>query len=181
MAYLGILDRSMTIHHLICMGGLTGGLLTGFSADILVGTIFLTEISNPAMHVRVILRLLGLRYTQAYETSEITYMGKLSSFYSFLLIVLYIFGRLFLGIPVLYRTWMCPSNHIIVKLMGTGLVAQSLMFIYQIVFILKSRSNEYAERKAKNVKLRWLDPLSKEEVSKIDAYNKKNAKKQHIP
>ena len=81
MAYLGILDRSMTIHHLICMGGLTGGLLTGFSADILVGTIFLTEISNPAMHVRVILRLLGLRYTQAYETSEITYMGKLLSFY----------------------------------------------------------------------------------------------------
>ena len=133
------------------------------------------------MHVRVILRLLGLRYTQAYETSEITYMGKLSSFYSSLLIVLYIFGRLFLGIPVLYRTWMCPSNHIIVKLMGTGLVAQSLMFIYQMVFILKSRSNEYAERKAKGVKLRWLDPLSKEEVSKIDAYNKKNAKKQHIP
>ena len=32
------------------------------------------------MHVRVILRLLGLRYTQAYETIEISYMGKLSSF-----------------------------------------------------------------------------------------------------
>ena len=76
MAYLGILDRSMTIHHLICMGGLSGGLITGYSADILIGAIFLTEISNPAMHIRVILRLLGLRYTKAYETSEITYMGK---------------------------------------------------------------------------------------------------------
>jgi hypothetical protein len=29
MAYLGILDRSMTIHHLLCMGGLSGALLTG--------------------------------------------------------------------------------------------------------------------------------------------------------
>ena len=80
MAYLGILDRSMTIHHLLCMGGLSGALVTGKSGDILVATIFLTEISNPAMHVRVILRLLGLRYTQAYETTEISYMGKLSSF-----------------------------------------------------------------------------------------------------
>jgi hypothetical protein len=76
MAYLGILDRSMTIHHLICIGGLSGGLFTGYSADILIGTLFLTEISNPAMHVRVILRLIGLRYTKAYETAEITYMGK---------------------------------------------------------------------------------------------------------
>jgi hypothetical protein len=74
------------------------------------------------------------------------------------------FGRVFLGFPVLYRTWMCPSHHIFVKLMGTCLVAQSVMFIYQMVFILKSRSNEYAERKAKGIKLRWLDPLSKDEV-----------------
>jgi len=91
------------------------------------------------------------------------------------------FGRLFLGLPVLYRTWMCPSNHIIVKLMGTGLIAQSIKFIYQMFFILKSRAQEKAERKAKNVKLRWLDPLTKEEIAKIDSYNKKNAKKQHVP
>ncbi len=50
-----------------------------------------------------------------------------------------------------------------------------------MVFILKGRAKEYAERKAKNVKLRWLDPLTKEEVGKIDSYNKKNAKKQHVP
>ena len=178
MAYLGILDRSMTIHHLICMGGLSGGLVTGYSADILIGAIFLTEISNPAMHIRVILRLLGLRYTKAYETSEITYMGKYLLGNS---LVLYMFGRVFLGLPVLYRTWMCPSNHIIVKLMGTGLIAQSLKFIYQMVFILKARANEYAERKAKNIRMRWLDPLTKEELAKIESYNKKNNKKQHVP
>jgi hypothetical protein len=46
-----------------------------------------------------------------------------------------------------------------------------------MVFILKARANEYAERKAKNVKLKWLIPLTKEEVAKIDSYNKKNNKK----
>ena len=80
MAYLGILDRSMTIHHMICTSGLACSLLTNSSAHILIGAIFLTEISNPSMHVRVILRLIGLRYTQAYETCEISYMGNFSSF-----------------------------------------------------------------------------------------------------
>ncbi len=117
MAYLGILDKSMLIHHSICIGGLTGGLITKTSADILVSALFLTEISNPAMHFRVILRLLGLRYTKAYEVAEYTYM------------ILYIFGRVGLGLPVLYRTWVCPTNHIIVKLMGTSLIAQSLYYI----------------------------------------------------
>jgi TLC domain len=78
MAYLGILDKSMLIHHNICISGLTAGLITGYSADNLISALFLAEISNPAMHIRVILRLLGLRYTKAYETSEVTYMSKYS-------------------------------------------------------------------------------------------------------
>lgn len=77
MAYLGILDKSMTIHHLICIGGLSAGLWTGLSADVLVSALFLTEISNPSMHMRNMLRLLGFRYTKAYETSEWSYMGKI--------------------------------------------------------------------------------------------------------
>ena len=76
MAYLGILDRSMTIHHSICIGGLTAGLISGKSAEVLVGALFLTEISNPSMHIRNILRLLGFRYTKAYETAEVSYMRK---------------------------------------------------------------------------------------------------------
>jgi TLC domain len=79
MAYLGICDRSMLIHHIICISGLTSGLLTTNAADILVGALFLTEISNPAMHFRVILKHLGMRYTKAYETAELTYMCKFFS------------------------------------------------------------------------------------------------------
>lgn len=76
MAYLGICDRSMLIHHLICITGIVFGLFSSSAGNILVGALFLTEISNPAMHVRVVLKHLGLRYTKAYETAELVYMRK---------------------------------------------------------------------------------------------------------
>ena len=85
----------------------------------------------------MVLRHFGLRYTKAYELGELLY------------ILLYMFGRVFLGFPVLYRTWVCESNHIIVKLMGTSLIAQSLYFIRKMISMLKSRAKEYAERKSK--------------------------------
>ena len=84
------------------------------------------------------------------------------------------FGRGILGIPELMRTWTCDSNHIVVKLMGTGLMLQSMFFISQMFSILKSRANEYAERKAKNIKMKWFVALTSTEVSQINAYNKKS-------
>ena len=86
-----------------------------------------------------------------------------------------------MGVPVLYRAWMCDANHLIVKLMGTGLIVQSIHFMIQMVSILRSRAIEYAERKSKQVKMKWTTPLTNEEISKIDSYNKKNAKKRHVP
>jgi hypothetical protein len=72
---------------------------------------------------------------------------------------------------------MCDANHFFVKMMGSGLIAQSLYFMVQMVSILRSRAIEYAERKSKQVKMKWMTPLTNEEISKIDSYNKKNAKK----
>jgi hypothetical protein len=72
---------------------------------------------------------------------------------------------------------MCDVNHFFVKMMGSGLQAQSLYFMVQMVSILRSRAIEYAERKSKQVKMKWMTPLTNEEISKIDSYNKKNAKK----
>ncbi len=61
------------------------------------------------------------------------------------------------------------------------MLLQSLYFMRQMISILRSRANEQGERKAKNVKLRWLTPLSNEEILKIDLYNKKTANKRHVP
>jgi hypothetical protein len=72
----------MTIHHSICISGFSTGLYSGKSADILVGALFLTEISNPPMHVRVVLKHMGLRYSKAYETAELVYICKLLIFAS---------------------------------------------------------------------------------------------------
>jgi hypothetical protein len=109
MIYLGICDRQMFLHHMLCISALTTGLLTCKDGGTLVSSLLLTEISNPAMHFRVILKHLGKRYTKAYETAELTY------------IAFYMFGRIGLGLPVLYRVWVCTTNHIIVKLMGLGI------------------------------------------------------------
>ena len=82
MWYLRILDGSMIIHHGIVIVSLTVGCATGNAGDILCGAIFLTEISNPAMHSRMVLKHLGLRYTKAYELSEITYMSNYPLYHS---------------------------------------------------------------------------------------------------
>ena len=50
-----------------------------------------------------------------------------------------------------------------------------------MVSILKSRAVEYAERKRKNVRMKWFEPLTKEELDKIDAYKKKPSAKQYVP
>lgn len=76
MAYFRILDMTMTIHHSICITGMTIALITGNSGDVLIACLMHTEISNPAMHIRMVLKHLGKRYTKAYETSEVTYMSK---------------------------------------------------------------------------------------------------------
>jgi hypothetical protein len=94
---------------------------------------------------------------------------------------MYIFGRLILGFPLLFRTWMCPSDHIIVSLMCTGIFIQSVNFTITMIQILKSRAREYAERKQKNVKMKWFEPLTKDELDKIEIYKKKQNAKQYIP
>ena len=49
-----------------------------------------------------------------------------------------------------------------------------------MISILKARANEHGERKSKDVRMKWLTPLTNEEILKIDAYNKKGPKK-HVP
>lgn len=83
--------------------------------------------------------------------------------------------------PLLYRTFTCDSNHIIVKILGLCLISQSFYFMITMVQILKARSAEYAERKSKNIKMKWFLPLTKDEIEKIEAYKKKPSKKQYVP
>lgn len=64
--------------------------------------------------------------------------------------------------------------------MGSGLFIQSIYFIITMISILKSRAREYAERKKKNIKMKWFTSLTQNEVASIDSYNRKT-KKEKIP
>ena len=79
MGYLGILDWGMAIHHWICILGMGGVVVTNIDSYYLVAAMFLSEVSNPPMHFRMILKHLGLRYSLAYEVSELSYISKISS------------------------------------------------------------------------------------------------------
>ena len=109
MYFEGLLDIAMSIHHPLCMYGLFLPMYENISGNFCLMAIFVSEISNPAMHTRHLLRLSGRRYTKAYEWTEITF------------ICLYFYGRIIAGMPIIYQTLICPSNHIFLKITCIGL------------------------------------------------------------
>lgn len=163
MAYYGLLDTAMSFHHWICIIGMSLPLTYGMSANYIVEGAFVAEASNTFMHVRIILRHYGLRYTRAYETMEILFM------------IIYIFGRLIMGAYTSWSTTFCEHNAVVIKLAAVGLLVQSILFIQQMLGILRKRFKEISDRKKLRIKIRWLQPLNREELEKL-GINEKNEK-----
>lgn len=113
MWWFGLLEFDMGIHHALCIGGIIVVLLGGHNSSNVVAGLFVAEVSNPAMHVRVMLRNIGKRYTKAYEAAEYTYF------------VMYIFGRVLIGHPVVWKTVTCESMNLLAKIVSLGVLAQS--------------------------------------------------------
>ena len=160
MAVLGLLDRAMIIHHGLVIFGFYVVLTTGLAGGEIMSCMFSTEISNPFMHGRIILKSNGLRHTKIYERMEYTYMA------------LYTYGRLFFGSRVVFDTWLSPCN-VFVKICGTGLLVQSYYYIFYMAALLRTRYNERSERKKKGVKLQWFSVTK--DLDKLD-YTKRNTK-----
>jgi len=70
MWVLGLLEIDMLLHHLLCVGGIVGMLLSEKNASLFIVGLFFAEVSNPLMHMRMMLKNLGYRYTLAYEYTE---------------------------------------------------------------------------------------------------------------
>lgn len=111
MYCFGLLEKDMALHHFLCIGGIIVVLLSGHDACHVVAGLFVAEVSNPPMHVRVMLRNLGKRYTLAYEVAEYAYF------------VLFFFGRVVMGHPVVYDTVTCESMHLMGKVVSLGVLA----------------------------------------------------------
>ena len=102
MAIYGLVDFAMFFHHMTCIVGMTYPLTYGMSANYVVRGMFVAECSNPCMHIRVILKHYGLRYTRAYEMMEISF------------IILYLFGRMLVGAALVWQNCICRHNALII-------------------------------------------------------------------
>jgi len=135
MMYYGLLDATMVFHHTIVIMLFTGPFSLGMGANYIIRGMFVTEVSNPMMHARCILKHYGLRYSLCYETMEISFA------------IGYIFGRIIVGTGLLYTVYMCPHNHPCLKHGFMGLYLQSIYFTVKMIGILKKRFREIHNRK----------------------------------
>ena len=110
-AWFGLLDFDMTVHHLLCISGMAITLVLGEGANYIVMGLFIAEVSNPAMHSRVMLKFLGLRYSRSYEVAEFFY------FVSFFV------GRFIMGIPIVYMTVSCTKMNMLARVVSCGVLA----------------------------------------------------------
>lgn len=95
MVYYGLIDMAMTVHHWSCIIGMSLAFCKGVGANYIVMGMYVAEGSNAFMHIRIILRHYGLRYTKAYEMMELAF------------ITIYIFARIFLGTTLTYNNCLC--------------------------------------------------------------------------
>ena len=103
----------MFVHHLLCIAGIVYTLNDGKGANFVVAGLFITEVSKTAMHMRIILKYIGLRYSRAYEIAEFVYF------------IMFFVGRIVLGLPIEYQTVTCDQMNWLAKFVVLGILAQS--------------------------------------------------------
>jgi len=166
MTYYKLLDTPMMFHHgIVCLGVYLSLCFDASGSEILAG-MFISEVSNPVMHMRLILRSFGLRHTKLYEFCEFAY------------IFLYVYYRLFKGIFIVYNTVSTSVGHPVVKSIAVGVAIQSYFYVYRMGSIVKNRLNEMKEREKEEVSLFWFSHNPK--VEKL-SYFAKSKKKEAIP
>ena len=127
MAYLGLLDLDMTIHPLFCIFGICWTLKDGKGSNFITMGLLVAEVSNPSMHMRIMLKHCGLRYSRAYEVAEFIYFGT------------FFMGRMVFGHPAVWYTITCDQMNWVGKLASLGVIGQSYQFLYRMYFIVKRR------------------------------------------
>jgi len=162
--YYGIYDTGLILHHSMVLLGYGSAILQQYGATEALSGLFFAEVSNFPMHVRAILKTLGLRYTRLYECLELIYMST------------YIIARgVFIPIEVVYNcvsAEMCP---LIVKFICCGLAGQSWYYILEMQKILKRKLSQLKERNKKNISYCWLSVNPKlKELSYINTAVREN-------
>ena len=151
----GLLAWPMTIHHAMSVAILWLNISSRNSAYLILGGMFIGEISNPSMHLSAMLKHLGLRYCKLYEFCEISFA------------FLYCTGRVFMGSVQLWKICECESSHIVLKISTIALAAQSYFFVYNMVPLLQDRVGVILNRERLGIKSSWLAPLEDKHLEKL--------------
>lgn len=145
----------MTIHHAACVFGMAMNIASGTSANLMLGGLFIAEVSNPAMHVSTILRRLGMRYTRTFEISELLFM------------LLYTIGRIILGTFQVYNIVTCADSTLMMKITGVVILVQSYFFTTHMVPVIRDRVAFAGQRARLGVHMSWLQPLDAKVLEKM--------------
>jgi len=112
------------IHHMFTLGGLASGVVTGRSGPELVGCLFLMEVSNPSLHLRTMLRELNMKDSLLATVNDLVFA------------LLFLFCRLIVGPPLVYKTVVNKSNTYLVKAGALGILIVSLMWGWKIIMMI---------------------------------------------
>lgn len=156
MCYDGLMDTAMAIHHPLCVFAMFLPLLAGTQGNYVMIAVYITELSNPAMTARHILRLSGRRYTYAYELCEITFLA------------LYMWSRAITPWAFVYNVVTCDQNHFGLKLSCIGVTAQSVFFVNKMRSLIVRRYREIMYRRKLGIQYHWFTPLDKDQIGKLN-------------
>jgi hypothetical protein len=151
MIIFGIYDTGIILHHALVITADLSCILSGKGGTEAMMGYFVSEFTNPLLHLKEMLKLLNQKDTQFFFVAEISFFFA------------YFFSRFLIGIPAIYL--IVTSHEVILfeRVAGLGL---ELMFIYwgwKMWFILIKRFEERKERSKKGIALPWTLPVSGKE------------------
>ena len=103
MILLNTYDAFFLVHHFTVLSGMYISLLTNIAATDIMAGLFISEVSNPFMHIKEILKLYDLTSTRFFLWNEI-------SFY-----VIYLIFRIPVGIPIVYDVCVSENSPVYMK------------------------------------------------------------------
>ncbi|XP_030517360.2 TLC domain-containing protein 5-like [Rhodamnia argentea] len=120
----GRVNVDNTIHHLVSITGISGGLVYQKCGSELVAALWITELSSPFLHMRELLKELGYRDTDLNLATDIAFA------------VIFSIARLVGGPYLLFKT-LTSDNPFIIKVMALGLQLVSAFWFYKILRMVK--------------------------------------------
>ncbi|XWS21023.1 hypothetical protein CRYUN_Cryun30bG0019400 [Craigia yunnanensis] len=137
-----------TVHHLVSIVGLGAGLVYQKCGSEQVTALFITEISNPFLHARELLKELGYRDTDLNLAADITFA------------VIFSIARM-VGGPYLTFVTLTANNPILIKAMALGLQLVSAFWFYKIVKMVKYKLSKRRKKVISSPLHRknWTEPV----------------------